>query len=268
MSWRSSTMRYNTQAALAFAPGRRRGRVRAGRKCPRSGPRSCGSTSSSPTRRGRRSCDLTREDFEVLEDGKPQPVTKFEPARAPWAPDLRARAPGSRPRPSHRRIGPAGRQIVIVVDDLHLARDTVEPAKQALLRFVGEQVSAEDEIAVVTTSAPGETAGAHAGPRRRRGRDRPHQLPGVRDGRREGRADDPRAGGADPARRPERPAAGDPQPDGRAGEHPDRRQPAGRRSRRRTAPPRRASTRARRPRRGKPSARRPPSWPGPCASRR
>jgi VWFA-related protein len=96
--------------------------------------------------------DLTRGDFEVLEDGKAQQVTNFEPARAAGAPT----SPSEPPRPAVPAPGrPAGRQIVIVVDDLHLARDTAEPAKQALLRFVSEQVTSEDEIAVVATSAPG-----------------------------------------------------------------------------------------------------------------
>jgi VWFA-related protein len=95
--------------------------------------------------------DLTRGDFEVLEDGKAQQVTNFEPARAGGSPSEPPRAAAPAPTPER----PAGRQIVIVVDDLHLARDTAEPAKQALLRFVSEQVSSEDEIGVVTTSAPG-----------------------------------------------------------------------------------------------------------------
>ena len=98
--------------------------------------------------------DLAREDFAVLEDGKPQPLTNFEPARARGL-STSAPAPPEPAAPVAPADRPTGRQIAIVVDDLHLARDTAEPAKQALLRFVGEQLSAEDEIAVVTTSAPG-----------------------------------------------------------------------------------------------------------------
>jgi VWFA-related protein len=100
--------------------------------------------------------DLTREDFQVLEDGKPQPLTNFEPTRAGGRSTSAPRpAEPAAPVTPADREDPGPRQIVIVVDDLHLARDTAEPAKQALLRFVSEQVSAEDEIAVVTTSAPG-----------------------------------------------------------------------------------------------------------------
>jgi VWFA-related protein len=98
--------------------------------------------------------DLTREDFAVLEDGKPQAVTNFEPAHARGL-STSAPKPTEPAAPVAPADRPTARQIVVVVDDLHLARDAVEPAKQALLRFLSEQVSAEDEIAVVTTSSPG-----------------------------------------------------------------------------------------------------------------
>jgi VWFA-related protein len=95
--------------------------------------------------------DLVRGDFEVLEDGKPQSVTNFEPAHT---------APPSAPAPTAPRGAagpdlPTGSQIVILIDDLHLARETVEPTKQALLRFVAQQVGAEDELGLVMTSSPG-----------------------------------------------------------------------------------------------------------------
>ena len=90
--------------------------------------------------------DLTREDFEVLEDGKPQRVTNFEPARARGLPTSAPALPETA-APVAPADRPTGRQIAIVVDDLHLARDTAEPAKQALLRFVAEQVAPEDDLA-------------------------------------------------------------------------------------------------------------------------
>jgi VWFA-related protein len=102
--------------------------------------------------KGKPVVDLTREDFTVKEDGKPQQVANFEPAGGRGTEAPPSTPPSAPAAPADR---PTGRQIVIVVDDLHLARDTVEPAKQALLRFVSEQTTPEDEIAVVTTSAPG-----------------------------------------------------------------------------------------------------------------
>jgi VWFA-related protein len=97
---------------------------------------------------------LSREDFKVLEDGRPQRITEFLLAG-------RRRTAASDTTPEAQ--GPAAfddvRHIVIVVDDLHMARETVEPAKAALQRLLGELVAPEDLIAFVATSSP---AGPHA----------------------------------------------------------------------------------------------------------
>jgi VWFA-related protein len=102
--------------------------------------------------------DLTREDFEVLEEGKPQRVTNFLAAGdAEAAPPGDASAPPTAapgtPVASADRDQPQGTHIVIVVDDLHLARDSVDPAKEALSRLVAESLSAQDSVALVTSSA-------------------------------------------------------------------------------------------------------------------
>jgi VWFA-related protein len=77
---------------------------------------------------------LGRADFEVLEDGKPQRVAHFlvAPAEPPPGP---------------------GRRVVVLVDDLHIARRGLEDVKQALRRLVAEIVSSEDEVALVTTAS-------------------------------------------------------------------------------------------------------------------
>jgi VWFA-related protein len=108
--------------------------------------------------------DLTRDDFQVLEDGKPQRIAHFilagpnraalaAPAPAPAstgaAATPAAATPAATPAPAR---GPA-RRVVIVVDDLHIARGNLDYAKQALERFVSEFVAPEDEVALVTTSA-------------------------------------------------------------------------------------------------------------------
>jgi VWFA-related protein len=97
-------------------------------------------------RAGRPVTDLVAEDFLLLEDGRPQPLTHFQapsaggPAAAA-APEARATAPA------------AGRRVVLAVDDLHLSPGSLERAKAALKRFISEQASDEDELALVTTSA-------------------------------------------------------------------------------------------------------------------
>lgn len=76
---------------------------------------------------------LGRADFEVLEDGRPQRVAHF------------LVAPAEPPGP--------GRRVVVLVDDLHIARRGLEDVKQALRRLVAEIVSSDDEVALVTTAS-------------------------------------------------------------------------------------------------------------------
>jgi VWFA-related protein len=96
--------------------------------------------------------DLRREDFEVLEDGRPQRLTHFavgtaaRPAAAPVRGTAVAGASTSTPP------GPAGRTIVLVFDDLHLGASRLAAAKRDATHFIREQVGPRDQVAVVTTS--------------------------------------------------------------------------------------------------------------------
>ena len=75
--------------------------------------------------------DLRREDFEILEDGRPQSISHFavgtasRPAAAAGRP---ATAATTRPHPAlHVPPAPVGRTIVLVFDDLHLGRAAWRP---------------------------------------------------------------------------------------------------------------------------------------------
>ena len=104
---------------------------------------------------------LTRDDFGVFEDGKAQRITNFvvvegrrraEAASSPAAPAPAAAAqPGTEIAPAP--AGP-GRQLVIVIDDLHIAAGNIELVKGALRRMVDEFLGPDDFAALVTTSAP------------------------------------------------------------------------------------------------------------------
>jgi VWFA-related protein len=108
-------------------------------------------------RTGRCVDGLAAADFEVSEDGKKQVVSHFaEEARpgfragaarpaAPTAPAESA-APAGGPSPA------PGRRFVLAVDDLHTAAGNLAAAKAAMRRFVDEQVSPDDFVALVTTS--------------------------------------------------------------------------------------------------------------------
>lgn len=120
--------------------------------------------------------DLTREDFQILEDGKPQPITQFlvvsrpgsaPPAAGPPATEApstakpAAPAEAVAPAPAESPAGP-GRYVVIFVDDLHIAPGHLDYTKEALHRFVGEFLGPDDRVAIVTSSGPGGVQELHS----------------------------------------------------------------------------------------------------------
>jgi VWFA-related protein len=102
--------------------------------------------------------DLRREDFEILEDGRPQSISHFavgtasRPAALPAAVRPASGAAAPPDRTAFTAAGAAGRTIVLVIDDLHLGASRLSAAKREATRFLREQVGPRDEVAVVTTS--------------------------------------------------------------------------------------------------------------------
>ena len=109
--------------------------------------------------------DLTQDDFQILEDGKPHRVSQFfvvtrsrpVPAStpAPSDPGVVVEAPSVVTPPAGDSAAAPGRQVVILVDDLHIGLQSMVEAKRSLRRFVDEVASPDDAIAVVTTSGAG-----------------------------------------------------------------------------------------------------------------
>jgi VWFA-related protein len=100
--------------------------------------------------------DLRREDFQILEDGRPQAISHFavgsasRPAAAPGTPATAA-TPPSAADPS-ASVPAVGRTIVLVFDDLHLGASRLSAAKREAIRFLLERVGPRDQVALVTTS--------------------------------------------------------------------------------------------------------------------
>jgi VWFA-related protein len=90
---------------------------------------------------------LTQDDFEVFEDGKPQPISFFSVVRAPGREEARVAAPGAKPN----RAAPA-RTVVLLVDTLHLAPGNLVRAKGFMRKFVNEMMTDSDVVAIVSTS--------------------------------------------------------------------------------------------------------------------
>ncbi|MGZ8843666.1 MAG: VWA domain-containing protein, partial [Pyrinomonadaceae bacterium] len=117
----------------------------------------------SVTKDGKQVTDLTPEDFELMEDGKPQTITNFSyisnfeatPANAQVTPAARKNdkdktAPPVLPavaRPHEVR-----RTIALVVDDMGMSFQSVSLARKQARKFIDEQIQPNDLVAIIHTS--------------------------------------------------------------------------------------------------------------------
>jgi VWFA-related protein len=116
-------------------------------------------------RKGRQITDLRAEDFEIFENNELQPITNFSyvalapepaattapasPANRPTVADkLAPPTPPVRLRPEQVR-----RTIALVVDDLGLSFESMSSVRQALRKYVDQQMSPNDLVAIIRTSA-------------------------------------------------------------------------------------------------------------------
>jgi VWFA-related protein len=110
-------------------------------------------------RQGQVVSGLKKEDFELLENGKPQEVSFFSIARVagdenrPSTPGTPAADNTDASRTSRERLSEAPvRTVVLFVDNLHLSASSLLQVKQALRRFIDEQLTEQDMVALVSSS--------------------------------------------------------------------------------------------------------------------
>ena len=108
--------------------------------------------------KGRQVTDLKPEDFEIIEDGAPRPITNFSyipirsaatagaAAPAPPAGAMLLSSPGLQPEQ-------VGRTIALVVDDIGLSFKSTYYVRRALKKFVDEQMQPGDLVAILRTGA-------------------------------------------------------------------------------------------------------------------
>ncbi|HEY6401789.1 MAG TPA: VWA domain-containing protein [Blastocatellia bacterium] len=107
-------------------------------------------------KQGKLARDLKRVDFELFDDGKKQEITHFaigtaaQPAK--WLTVEKKKPDEKSPADSTPVEIRAGRYIVIAVDDFHLAPENLMIAKRTLQRFIDNQMIADDQMAIATTS--------------------------------------------------------------------------------------------------------------------
>lgn len=108
--------------------------------------------------------DLTPDDFEVTEDGRPQKISNLSfiaTASAPPRPSAPApatkRAKGIAPEPPlppvTLRPDQVRRAIALVVDDLGLSFESSHFVRQTLKKFVDKQMEPGDLVAIIRTGA-------------------------------------------------------------------------------------------------------------------
>jgi VWFA-related protein len=103
---------------------------------------------------------LTRDDFTVFEDGKPQKIDTFSLVNLPVEKAQGVIVEG-RPIPADTRTNRKpfdGRVYVIVLDDLDVSALRSVPVRDAARRFVREHMAANDLGAVVYTSGRSDAA--------------------------------------------------------------------------------------------------------------
>jgi VWFA-related protein len=94
--------------------------------------------------------DLTKENFEVLERGRPQTLAGFQfvsihPSRR-TVPDVKTAAPSI--DVVSNAHAPLGRQWVLVIDDLHIIEQHIVHTKKVVQEFL-ESLPADDQVAIV-----------------------------------------------------------------------------------------------------------------------
>jgi len=98
---------------------------------------------------------LQREQFELMVDGKPQPISLFEEVRAGTAKERIQLAPIINPAVplSTKNVNESeGRTIVFFIDDLHLSLDSLARTRKTLTEFIEHQMTENDRVAIASTS--------------------------------------------------------------------------------------------------------------------
>jgi VWFA-related protein len=108
-------------------------------------------------RDGKPVVDLGQNDFEVLEDGKPQPVQSFRFVQMPTTPAPGAEAPRSIRTQSDEETAASqedARIIAIFLDDYHVRRMNSLKARQSLADFISSRLLPSDILALMYPLTP------------------------------------------------------------------------------------------------------------------
>ena len=104
--------------------------------------------------------DLTKDDFEILQDNKPQQITNFAyvslPPEPGGAPTIRTSGSNKNvPPPPAMKLRPdqVRRTVALVVDDLGLSFTSTAYVRNALKNFIDKDMQPGDLVAIIRTGA-------------------------------------------------------------------------------------------------------------------
>jgi len=107
--------------------------------------------------KGNQVTNLTQDDFEIYEEGRPQPITNFSfvsNEQVPATPSASSRAVRGAPTmPVRIRPETPRHTIAIVIDDLKMSYESVIATRKAVRKFIDERMQPGDLVAIVRTSA-------------------------------------------------------------------------------------------------------------------
>ncbi len=93
---------------------------------------------------------LQPEQFDLRVDGKAVPISFFERVTTPRGGSINSGA--ATKTAATASVHSRGRRIVFFLDDMHLASDSLEFTRKALLQFIEGEMKTDDEVAIVSAS--------------------------------------------------------------------------------------------------------------------
>ena len=111
--------------------------------------------------KGKQVTNLTADDFQIFQDGKPHKITHFSYISHRGSPDVESGAGRRFPRgkrlappPGTLRPDQVRRTVALVVDDLGLSFESMAQVRSTLKRFVDDQqMQPGDLVAIIRTGA-------------------------------------------------------------------------------------------------------------------
>ena len=104
-----------------------------------------------PTRNGQPVLDLKAEDFDILEDGKPQSIQTFEHVVvSPAGPESQRAEPNTIEASRQLVANPRNRVFVLFLDTPHVSVDGAWHAREPLIRMIDRVLGPDDLVGIMT----------------------------------------------------------------------------------------------------------------------